>query len=170
MIVPDGRTDAEKLSELLTGPEQTHLEFKSTLDLTSLKHELNFVKDAVTMTNTPPGGYILVGVEDGGDLALPSGSIEDRSSFDSARLADLIKKYADGVVQPISQIRDLDGHEVVLIYLPHPEDGLPVPMSKEGSYRLPGDKKQTIVFRPGDVLVREGAQNVPLRHIHWAGV
>lgn len=166
MIVVEGRTDREKLIELLQLPEQTHLEFKAELDLTAKDHELNFVKDAVSMSNRPPGGYILVGVNDDGTLALPTGTIADRTRFDGARLGDMIRKYVEGEVHAISQIHEVDGHEVVLIYLPHHRDGLPVPMSKLGQFPGPNNK-QVVVFREGDVLVREGARNTPLRHAHW---
>lgn len=70
MIVVDGRTDVEKLRELLLEPEQTHLDFKTTVDLTNTKDKLEFVKDAVSMANRPPGGYIIVGAHEGGALAL----------------------------------------------------------------------------------------------------
>jgi len=166
VIVVDGRTDREKLVELLQLPEQTHLEFKAELDLAAKHDELNFVKDAVSMSNRPPGGYILVGVNDDGTLALPIGTIADRARFDGARLGDMIRKYIEGEVHAISQVHEVDGHEVVLIYLPHHRDGLPVPMSKLG--QCPGpNSKQIVVFREGDVLVREGAKNTPLRHAHW---
>jgi hypothetical protein len=165
VIVVDGRTDREKLIELLQLPEQTHLEFKAGLDMTA-KHDLNFVKDAVSMSNRPPGGYILIGVNNDGTLALPIGTIADRDRFDGARLGDLIRKYIEGEVHVISQVHEVDAHEVVLIYLPHHRDGLPVPMSKLGQY--PGQNgKPVVVFREGDVLVREGAKNTPLRHAHW---
>lgn len=166
VIVVDGRTDREKLVELLRLPEQTHLEFKAVLDL-SVKHdELNFVKDAVSMSNRPPGGYLLVGVKDDGTLALPTGSIADRARFDGARVGDLIRKYIEGEAHVISQFHEIDGHEVVLIFLPHHRDGLPVPMSRLGQF--PGQNgKPVVVFREGDVLVREGAKNTPLRHAHW---
>lgn len=166
MIVVDGRTDREKLIELLQLPEQTHLEFKAELDLTAKNDELNFVKDAVSMSNRPPGGYILMGVNDDGTLALPTGTIADRTRFDGARLGDMIRKYVEGEVHAISQIHEIDGHEVVLIHLPHHRDGLPVPMSKLGQFPGPNNK-QVVVFREGDVLVREGARNTPLRHAHW---
>lgn len=147
-------------------PEQTHLEFKAHLDLTAKQDQLNFVKDAVSMTNRPPGGYILIGVNDDGTLALPTGRIADRALFDGARLGDLIRKYIEGEVHVISQVHEVDEHEVVLIYLPHHRDGLPVPMSKMGQFS--GDNsKPVVVFREGDVLVREGAKNIPLRHAHW---
>lgn len=166
MIVVDGRTDREKLVELLQVPEHTHLEFKSELDLTTKRDELNFVKDAVSMSNRPPGGYILVGVNDDGTLALPTGTIADRARFDGARLGDTIRKYIEGEVHVISQVHKVDGHEIVLIYLPHHRDGLPVPMSKLGQFQEQNGK-QVVVFREGDVLVREGAKNTPLRHAHW---
>lgn len=166
MIVVDGRTDREKLVELLQLPEQTHLEFKAELDLTAKQDELNFVKDAVSMSNRPPGGYILVGVNDDGTLALPTGSIADRALFDGARLGDLIRKYIEGEIHVISQVHEVDGHEVVLIYFPHHRDGLPVPMSKLGQHPGKNDRL-VVVFRDGDVLVREGAKNSPLRHAHW---
>lgn len=166
MIVVDGRTDREKLIELLQLPEQTHLEFKAGLDLTAKQDELNFVKDAVSMSNRPPGGYILVGVNDNGVLSLPAGSIADRARFDGARLGDTIRKYIEGEIHVISQVHEIDGHDVVLIYFPHHRDGLPVPMSKLGQFQGPNGK-QAVVFREGDVLVREGAKNTPLRHAHW---
>jgi hypothetical protein len=166
VIVVDGRTDREKLIELLQVPEQTHLEFKSELDLTTKRDELNFVKDAVSMSNRSPGGYILVGVNDDRTLALPIGTIADRARFDGARLGDTIRRYIEGEVHVMSQVHEVDGHEVILIYLPHHRDGLPVPMSKLGQFQEENGK-QVVVFREGDVLVREGAKNTPLRHAHW---
>jgi hypothetical protein len=49
VIVPDGRTDPEKLRELLGNPEETHLDLKATVDLTENADKLKFVKDAVTI-------------------------------------------------------------------------------------------------------------------------
>lgn len=166
MIVVDGRTDLEKLRELLPQPEQTHLEFKSSLDLVDNRARVEFVKDAVSMSNRPPGGYILIGAHEGGALSLPRGTIQDPALFDGARLGDLIRKYIEGEVHLISQFHALDDHEVVLIYIPHHRDGLPVPMSATGQWRKPNGT-DTVVFREGEVLVREGAKNTPLRHAHW---
>lgn len=71
MIVPDGRTDLEKLKELLGNPEQTHLDLKASVDLMTAADKLKFVKDAVTMASRPEGGYILIGVNDAGATACP---------------------------------------------------------------------------------------------------
>ena len=52
MIVVDGRTDREKLFELLkSGGECNELDFKETLDFSKKIDELDFVKDAVSMCN-----------------------------------------------------------------------------------------------------------------------
>ncbi|WRS29741.1 ATP-binding protein [Actinomycetaceae bacterium MB13-C1-2] len=167
MISVDGRTDLEKLRELLLSPEETHLEFKSKLNLKEKKGSLDFVKDAVSMANRHPGGYILIGVNDDSTPSLPIGSIKDRSVFDSARLGDLIRKYIEGEIHIVSQFHEIDEQEIVLIYARAGGDGLPIPMSTVGQYDDP-KKGSTVVFRKGDILIREGAANVPFRHAHWA--
>jgi predicted HTH transcriptional regulator len=73
LIVPDGRTDPEKLRELLGNPEETHLDLKAKVDLADGEDKLKFVKDAVTMSNRPPGGYILIGLDDDGNRVCRSG-------------------------------------------------------------------------------------------------
>jgi len=44
LIVPDGRTDPEKLRELLGNPEETHIDLKAKVDLTDNEDKLKFVK------------------------------------------------------------------------------------------------------------------------------
>ena len=167
MIVLDGRTDREKLSELLEAGEQTHLDYKSQLDLQDPAGRLNFVKDVVAMSNRSHGGYILVGVDDEGVPCLPVGTL-DRQRFDGARLGQLVRNYIEGQIEIHPQIHDLDGeHEVALIRVEGHRDGLPVPMAKVGQFESKAGKSIT-VFREGEVVVREGSANVPLRHSHWA--
>ena len=167
-VTVDGRTDIEKLTELLSEPEQQHLEFKESVDLSKNEGKVKFVKDVVSMSNRPPGGYILVGVDDSGKPVVPQGTFDQntRKSFDGARLNDLIRKYTEGPVHVTSQFHIIGNHEVILIYAHHNESGLPVPMSCDGQH---SDKngRITTVFRKGDVCIRDGAQNVPLRWSHW---
>ena len=166
-VTVDGRTDIEKLTELLSEPEQQHLEFKESVDLSKNEGKVKFVKDVVSMSNRPLGGYILVGVDDSGKPVVPQGTFDQntRKSFDGARLNDLIRKYTEGPVHVTSQFHTVGEREVVLIYAPHNESGLPVPMSALGQYEKNGKTVQ--VFREGDVCIRDGAQNVPLRWSHW---
>ncbi len=106
MIVLDGRNDREKLAELLVAGEQTHLDYKAVLDLSQKKDKLTLVKDLVTMSNRPGGGYILVGVDDDGSPCLPSSTL-DRRRFDGARLGQLVRSYIDGQIEVHPQVHDL---------------------------------------------------------------
>jgi hypothetical protein len=54
MIVPDGCTGAEKLRQLLAAPEETHLDFRPSVDFKVTKDRVEFVMDAVTVANRPP--------------------------------------------------------------------------------------------------------------------
>jgi Putative DNA-binding domain len=167
MIFVDGRTDNDKLIEILGVPEETHLDLKATVDLDLAEDRLKFVKDAVTMSNRPPGGYILIGVDDYGKPCMPIGTIPDRKRFDGARLGDLIRAYIEGEIHLRVQILEHKGNEIVVIFVPNHRDGLPVPMNKDGVYADPATGKEKVVFRSGDLFVREGAANVRIRHAHW---
>ena len=167
MIVVDGRTDREKLVKLMRQGEQTELEFKSTLDLKDRQKpdRLNFVKDVVALSNLPRGGYMLIGVKDDG-MPVGMGDV-NRDDWDGACLQDIVRPYVEGQIRIMSQIHALDQGAVVLLYIAAHGDGFPVPFSKQGEYTPKGDKRQKRVFDVGELLVREGAQNVPLRHAHW---
>jgi hypothetical protein len=166
-VVPDGRTDYEKLIELLGETEGNHLDLKASVNLDDKLDQLKLVKDMVTMSNRPPGGYILIGVDDDFKPSMSQGTIPDRRRFDGARLGDLVRSNIEGQIHIRSQVHDHNGNEIVLIWVEN--TGLPVPFSKLGQYQHPDGKKET-VFRPGDIFIREGAQNVPIRNAHWADV
>src|SRR5699024_12679902 len=106
-VVWDGRTDEEKLRELLRLGEQTQLDFKVELDLRDRKHELDFVKDAVAMANRPPGGYILIGITDEGNLPDKPWRIENPQRLEGATLQDNIGKYIEDINAVVSQINTL---------------------------------------------------------------
>ncbi len=167
MIVVDGRTDREKLVELMRQGEQTELEFKSTLDLKDRQKpdRLNFVKDVVALSNLPRGGYMLIGVKDDG-TPVGMGDV-NRDDWDGACLQDIVRPYVEGQIRIMSQIHVLDQGAVVLLYIAAHGDGFPVPFSKQGEYTPKGGERQRRVFDVGELLVREGAQNVHLRHAHW---
>jgi hypothetical protein len=167
VVVPDKRTDYQKLLDLLGEPEENHLDYKEHVDLDALEDKLKFVKDVVTMSNRPPGGYVLIGVDDQGNCCMPKGTISDRQRFDGARLGDAVRKYIEAQINIRTEIHDHNGHEIVVIFVEH--TGLPVPFSKIGQFQDANGKMQT-VFHPGQVWVREGPQNVPIRYAHWQDV
>jgi predicted HTH transcriptional regulator len=140
VIVLDGRTDAEKLGELLTETEQTHLDFKEMVDLRAKKDELNLIKDIVTMSNRPGGGYILIGVSDDGVPCCTAGTIP-RRDFDGANIGQKVRVFVESDVQVITAIHEADGNEVVVIHAQPHSDGLPVPMAK--TWSVPGRRGKT---------------------------
>lgn len=169
MIVVDGRTDLEKLKELLAEPEQDSLDFKGELDLQSERHRLDFVKDVVSMSNIPQGGYLLFGVDDDQHPCQEVGSYPDRTGTDSAKLSDIVGKYVDGEVIVIGQWYEDDGHEMLLVNVRGREDGLPLPFTEDGKYQ--NDKHhECFVFRKGQIYIREGASNALLKHSNWTRV
>jgi len=172
-VVWDGRTDEEKLQELLRLGEQTQLDFKVELDLRDRRHELDFVKDAVAMANRPPGGYILGGITDEGHLPAKPWRIKNPQMFDGATLRDKIGKYIEADIEVVSQIHRINGSDVVVIAIFSTRSGLPVPMMRVGQYTTPGGKgrmKTKTVFRPGEIFIRDGAGNVPVRYRDWPSV
>lgn len=168
MIVVDGRTDEEKLLELLAaGAEQTALDFKATLNLKNTDARLNFVKDALAMGNLPRGGYIVIGVRDDGTPAHDQDPLDfSHGAFDSARLRDHVSGWCEAPVNITSAHHTVDEREIVLVYVAPNPDHLPVPAAKTATLELPGGKSK-VVFREGEVLMREGTQNVRLRYSHW---
>lgn len=169
MIVVDGRTDKEKLFELLnSGGECSELDFKETLDFSKKIDELDFVKDAVSMCNRYPGGYIVVGADDDGK---PSTISEQTnwSQFDGAVLTDKIRKYVDAPLTAISQLHVVEGHTYCLICLLGLEDGLPVPFAKLGQ-TTDGKGRPSVVFREGELCRRDGAQNRCVEYAQWAEI
>jgi hypothetical protein len=165
VVVPDGRIDYDKLLELLAEPDEGHfLDLKARIDLDAKADQLKLIKDLVTMSNRPPGGYLLIGADDSGKPCMAAGTIADRRRFDGARLGDLVRSNIEGQIHIRAQVHDHNGNELVLIWVENTE--LPVPFSKLGQYRDDKGRTQT-VFRPGDIFVREGAQNVPIRNSHW---
>lgn len=167
MIVVDGRTDREKLRELLQFGEQQQLDFKAKLNLKIKRDELNFVKDAVAMSNRHPGGYLLIGVDDDGKPVMKKEDLQNPELFDSANLGNIVRKYIEGQIHFSSQIHDYEGHVVIVIFVASNKDGLPTPMSQDGQYQN-AKNKPVPVFRKGDIFVREGSQNTHLRFAHWA--
>lgn len=165
LIAIDGRTDDEKLRELLAvGGENSAVDFKETLDLSDRRCELEFVKDALAMFNRYPGGYLVIGADSDG---APSSLINaaDSSQFDCTKLADKICKYTPIKLSPMVAKRDLDGHTYFIIFFKSPDDGLPVPFSKDGTYTK--GKDTVTVFRKGDIVRRNGGQNDRIGYDQW---
>ena len=161
MILVDGRIDEEKLRELLEwGAECTELDFKEMIDLSAKVNELEFVKDAVSMLNHYPGGYLIVGVTDDGKPSSRAGQTAWRQ-LDGDILTKKVRKYVDGNPVITSQTYTIDGHKYCLICMKSPEGGMPMPFNKNGQS---GDE---LVFREGEIIRRDGAGNGHIKYSQW---
>ncbi len=165
-VVFDGNTNEEKLHELLgLAGEHEDLDFKRTLDLSDPHTKLDFAKDCIAMMNMYNGGYILVGVEDDGQIATTANPVDHRQ-FDGATLSNLVRKYVDEPVNITSKIHTVSDHPVVLICVHAPLNAPPVIVAKRGQCTDEhGDLK--IVLTEGSVWVREGPKNVLASGRHW---
>lgn len=144
MVVVDGRTDSEKLIELLTQSEETALEFKSSINLDNQEGKVKFVKDAVAMLNHHPGGYIIAGVDDQGKPFSHTTTTWDK--LDSAALINLIYSYTGQRFEISTQIHNLNDNTICLIYLKSLPTGLPVPFTKQGDYNSSSKNKSITLF------------------------
>src|SRR5699024_4065625 len=129
--------------------------------------------DAVAMANRPPGGYILVGITDDGKLPQRPWRIKNPQMFDGATLRDKIGKYIEADIEVVSQLHTINGSDVVVIAIFSTRTGLPVPMMTVGQYNQPngrGRMKTRTVFRPGEIFIRDGAGNVPVRYRDWPAI
>lgn len=167
MNIVDGRTDRDKLLELLQQQEQTHLEFKRAVDLQTKQGKAIFVKDIVALANSDPGGYMVVGVADDGKPCQRSGELGDLALYDGARLSDLIHGYIEAAIQVVTQPHTIDGYDLVLILARPPQKRLPVPFSKHAQFKNEATNRMETVFRIGDIVRRENAKVAPIRWAHW---
>jgi hypothetical protein len=142
----------EKIEQLLAeGSESEHLDYKTTLNLKDTCDEVEFAKDIAAMQ--VEGGYIVIGADNYGK---PTGQLSEESAklFDEAILRNKLKKYLPEPFDLRSCIyRRSDGNLLAAIgTLPH-RDGFMI-MKALGQYEK--NKKQIVVFQPGDVFVRHG--------------
>jgi hypothetical protein len=171
MVVVDGRVDREKLFELLAfEAEQEALDFKATLDLADPKHQVEHVKDLLAMMSLPAGGYIIVGVDNNGKPAIDQQPI-DPKQFDSAVLQQKVSAYVDGRLSIVAAVHELQSEvgtrEVALIFAGPPPGLLPLVVTKQGQYERNGGRKPEVVFRPGQVVVRDGTTTTRLAEHFW---
>lgn len=159
------RTDEEYLRVLLTRGESQRLDFKEKINFDDRKTNLEFIKDVIAMANYAPGGHLLIGVCDDGSLPQGKSRIADPCKFDGASLQQKVNEYIDSSVKISTQIHKVDGREIVVIAIESPEDGLPIPMSKDGVCQRNGKDKQ--IFRQGDIFVRDGSGNTKIKWSHW---
>ncbi|MET9313070.1 ATP-binding protein [Kribbella sp. NPDC003505] len=145
---------AEKLASLLAvGCELRSLDFKQTVDLDEHAELVEFAKDVAAFRSC--GGYLVIGADDQGR---PTGTLSGSlaTKFDEANLRQKLEKFLRPT-DVISALHELDGHRLVLVYVPRHPLGFTV-VKSVGEYTKPGGG-QKVVLRPGDVFVRRGTSS-----------
>ena len=90
----DGIVTDERLSALLRlAAEYDEVDFKTAVDLSSTRGEVEMAKDVGAMQ--VKGGYIVIGVDDNGE---PTGGMHgaNASPFDPANLVPKMQRYLHG--------------------------------------------------------------------------
>lgn len=148
----DGRVDLERVRLLLdVQTEYPSLDYKTACDLSSPAGKWEFAKDAAGMMSRPAGGYLVVGVDGRG---APVGHPLDPAAFDETRLRALLSRVFEGDFVLASQVHDLDGKQVAVVFFGRRPDGLfPVVRADFDA----GDGG-TAPLRAGDVFFRDGTQ------------
>jgi hypothetical protein len=174
-VVVDGRVDREKLRELLLiGAEQEALDFKATIDFAEPGDQIELTKDLLAMMSLPEGGYVIVGVDNSGNLATDQAPI-NTALFDSATLHQKLMNYVDGRITIVSQVHEfvLENDDarstwsVALIFAGPPPGLFPLVVKKHGEYERSGGRKNQVVFRAGQIIVRDGTTTASLRSEFW---
>lgn len=102
------------------GYESKDLDYKGPMawDEKDKKACCEIVKDCLAMANTE-GGYLVIGVsEDSSHLVLDGLSEEQARTWETTRLNNFIKSYADPPINTIMKSDFVDGHRVVVIAIP----------------------------------------------------
>ncbi len=160
-VVVEPVVNREKLRELLAlETEYPTLDFKSSCDLGEKREQVELAKDVGAMSLR--GGFLVIGVD---GLGKPTGQVtlEQAKLFDEARLRPKLLKWLPDSLEIYSQVHDVDGHWVVLVYVAPNPSGCAF-LRADGQYDKPGKTSTEVVFREGEVFCRDGSKSVRLNH------
>ena len=143
----------KKIEELLdAGIEHESLDYKEKFDPSETPDIVELSKDIAAMANTK-GGYLVIGVNKNFERV----GIDHKLKLDEAEIRTKIQKYFPEVEFYCKEYRDCENKRYFIIYIP--PQGCIFP-AIEGKY---SNKKgrDKIVFRPGQLLVRDGSISRP---------
>lgn len=157
-VIVEPVVNREKLRELLAlETEYSTLDFKSGCNLVDKRDQVELAKDVGAMSAR--GGFLAIGVDGRGK---PTGDLtaEQAKLFDEARLRPKLLKWLPESLEICSQVHEIDGHQVALVYV-SPNPAGCVFFRADGQYGQQG-KASKVVFRQGDVFFRNGTQSTRL--------
>ena len=159
--VCDGRTNEEKLAELLQiGTETTALDYKATADLSQTYNVVEMASDLAAMRSNTRGGYLVYGVDKNGNPARTQPPIRPEH-FDEAEIRQKVEKFLGKAFELAASVHIKDGWPIAVVYVHRAPYGLS-PMEENGDYQGPPYKSPR--FKRGDIFVRHGTQVARLAH------
>ena len=159
-VALDGIVSLERLREILAlGTEYAEVDFKARIDPGSTESLVELACDVGAMQVR--GGYIVVGVDNGGRPVNGLDGI-DVKLFDESRLRPKLLKYLPEPLTLATAVHEVEGHTVVLTFVgPHPS-GCAF-FTRDGQYS--GGTKPVVKFRKGDVYWRNGTSSERLSQL-----
>jgi hypothetical protein len=153
--VCDGRTNEEKLAELLQiGTETNSLDYKATTDLSRTYAVVEMARDLAAMRSNARGGYLVYGVDSNGHPAHTQPAIRPEH-FDEAEIRQKVEKFLGKGFDLASSVHVKDGRPIAVVYVHRAPYGLS-PMELNGDYEGPPHRSPR--FKRGDIFVRRGTQ------------
>jgi hypothetical protein len=152
----------ERLRTLLLVPtEESTIDFKEALSLSTTRGAVEFAKDVLAFANSG-GGHMVIGVTDGQPRKIVGISQADLAVLtEPKKINDSIRKYTGGLITVSAAVHDLTpggAETVAIIYIPGRSKK--VPAQADGAYSEPGGlNKQKLVFHKSDVYIRKGDQS-----------
>lgn len=141
-----------KCEELLEAHSESDvLDYKKKIAIPSTEAYLDLVKDVAGMS--VKGGYILIGVDNDGDLWLDDTEVNERL-WDESNIRQQLAKYLPEGVEVNIAIHDFTSRKLVLVHVHPHKDGFVI-MKSDGQY---SDERngQNTKFSKGDIFIRHG--------------
>lgn len=152
------RVSVEALHSLLTTKgEGDEWDFKLLIDLDSKVGRAELARDAMAFGNIRGGGTLVLGVSKSYEAI----GIDPQAVLDTTVVRNAVERYIDGDFGVVAAVHDLTNDAGVgpkrfgLIYCWRASSH-PLLAARES----PLQANKTLLFRPGDIFVRRGAQSV----------
>lgn len=153
---PGKKVSAERVWQLLgEGAESKYLDYKEALDLDQRRDVVELAKDIAAFS--AEGGHVVVGATNEGQPSSRFDEVHARK-FDEANVRQKLSRYLAGAYDIRCAFHTRDGHWFAVIGISPSLDGLMV-FRADGTYPAVSGRGDEVVFRAGDVFVRDGTRS-----------
>ena len=153
----DPLSDENIVSLIEHREEDSLLDYKSTIDISSEKEWIGITKDLSAFANTF-GGFLVFGVEDSTFDVVGLETHVSKFLADSNKIQDKVNRYLEPGITSIRSKEFLYGEKIlVILFVPQTRNVTHV-ISNDGSFKYPTGNEKTLI-RKGTMYVRRSAGN-----------